>query len=103
MNILQRPKGRTLNPTHLFQGRYKVWGRGEAGLRQEAAYGSPGMRPQEGKQDSGVVEDILDFNWEHRGCAEAQRESHYRLYQVSESESGVFPSFLSLSLLRSFE
>lgn len=24
-----------------------------------------------------MVEDLLEFNWEHRGCAEVQRESHY--------------------------
>lgn len=38
-----------------------------------------------------------------QGCVEAQRESHCGLYHVSEPESGVFSSSLSLSPLRRFQ
>lgn len=37
---------------------------GEADFKGEAVSGSPQMRPQEENQDSGDVEDILEFNGE---------------------------------------
>ena len=53
----------------------------EAGFEGQATSRSPGMRPQEGKQDFGVVEDILELIWEPIGCVEAWRESCCGLHQ----------------------
>ena len=68
MNFLHWPRGGTLNPTHLFSyedPKFRI--QGENGFSGEAPSGSPWMRPQEEKQDTGMVEDFLEFNWEHRG------------------------------------
>lgn len=63
-NFLQR--SRRENFTHLSSYENTKFGiEGKSGFMGEAASGSPWMKPQEEKQDSGVVQDALEFNWEH--------------------------------------
>lgn len=64
--VLQRPRGGTLNPTHVSFSYEDMKLEIEGGIWGKRMFSRWDFKGKK-KQDSGVVEDFLELNWEHMG------------------------------------